>query len=289
MKAVVLVFLVAFWAYSAPLQFVSHAGDQYSAPGHSIPAYKVAVEQKADILKLDLHLTKDGVVVMMHDSTTKRTMGTDLKISSHTYQELYEQCTFKAKGGYDNEKIVRLEQALELVKDTPMNLWLDTKGYSPQLVEKALALTAEYGIGKERLMVATFNRNALKYMKEKHPEIRRVLHVSIPQREDGLWVSFEKSDLRTKPEEVVPKLLAKAEELGLHGFNIPIWSPAFSKEWVQGLKEKGYWVSLWFVQNAELARKAVEVGADAVVTDDLKVVQPAAREAEKMIAAGQKP
>ena len=63
MKAVVPVCLVAVCAYSAPLQFVSHAGDQYSAPGHSIPAYKVAVERKADILKLDLHLTKDGVIV----------------------------------------------------------------------------------------------------------------------------------------------------------------------------------------------------------------------------------
>ena len=289
MKAVVLGFLVTSWAYSAPLQYVSHAGDQYSAPGHSIPAYKVAVEQKANILKLDLHLTKDGVVVMMHDSTTKRTMGTDLKIASHTYQELYEQCTFKKKGAYDNEKIVRLEQALDLIKDTPMSLWLDTKGYSPKLVEKAVALAVERGIGKERLMVATFNVTALEYMKEHHPEIRRVLHVSIPQREDGLWVSFEKGDLRTKPEEVLPKLLKKAEELGLHGFNNPIWSPAFSKEWVQGLKAKGYWISLWFVQNAELARRAVEVGADAIVTDDLKVVQPAAREAEKMIAMGQNP
>ncbi|MDD4537732.1 MAG: glycerophosphodiester phosphodiesterase family protein [Lentisphaeria bacterium] len=281
MKAVVLGSLVASWAYSAPLQYVSHAGDQYSAPGHSIPAYKVAIEQKADILKLDLHLTTDGVVVLMHDATTERTMSADLTIAAHTYQELYEQCTFKKKGPFDSEKIVRLEQALDLVKDTPMHLWLDPKGYSPKLVETALALVAERGIGKERLMVATFSVSALKYMKEHHPEIRRVLHVSIPLREDGLWVSFEKKDVRSKPEEVLPKLLKKAEELGLHGFNIPLASPAFCKEWVQDLKAKGYWISLWFVQKAEQARRAVEVGADAVVTDDLKVVQPAARDAEK--------
>lgn len=289
MKAVILGSLVASWAYGAPLQYVSHAGDQHSAPGHSIPAYEVAIEQKADILKLDLHLTTDGVVVLMHDATTGRTMNTDMAIAAHTYQELYEQCTFKKKAAYDNEKIVRLEQALDLVKDTPMHLWLDPKGYSPTLVEKALALVAERGIRQERLMVATFSVSALKYMQEHHPGIRRVLHVSIPEREGGLWISFEKKDACAKPEEVLPKLLKKAEELGLHGFNIPLASPALNKEWVQGLKAKGYWVSLWFVQNAELARRAVAIGADAVVTDDLKVVQPAAREAEKMIAPEQKP
>ena len=281
MKAIILVSLAAFSACGASLQYVSHAGDQYSAPGHSIPAYKVAIERQAEILKLDLHLTKDEVVVLMHDATTGRTMGTDLTIASHTYQELCEQCTFKEKGGYDKEKIVRLEEALDLVKDTPMSLWLDPKGYSPKLVEKTLALVAERGIGKERLMMATFSVSALKYMKERHPDIRRVLHVSVPRQEDGLRISFEKKDLCIKPEEVLPRLLKKAEELELHGFNIPVRSPAFCKEWVQGLKAKGYWVSLWFVQNAEQARLAVEVGADAVVTDNLKVVQPAAREAEK--------
>ena len=106
--------LAAVISQAAPIKFVSHAGDQFSAPGHSIPAYKVALERKADFLKLDLNLTRDGVIVMMHDRTTNRKMDREMVIAEHDYRELYEKCTYKPVKGFDKEKIVRLEQALEM-------------------------------------------------------------------------------------------------------------------------------------------------------------------------------
>lgn len=279
-------FLAAAVAQSAPMQFVSHAGDQFSAPGHSMPAYEVAIRRQADFLKLDLHLTRDGVIVMMHDPDTRKKMDKDLEIASHTYRELVDGCTYRPVGGFDREKIVRLEQALELVKEKPISLWLDLKGFSRKnpersamLAERALELTRQYGIGRERLIVATWSQPALEYMKAHHPEIRRVLHVSITRQNGTMcMLSSEKDpDKRLmKPENILPSLRKRAEELGLYGFNIPIWSSFFSRELVQGLKAQGYWVSVWFVQDAKDAVKAVDAGADAVVTDNLKVVQPAA-------------
>ena len=81
-----------------------------------------------------------------------------------------------------------------------------------------------------------------------------------------------------KPENILPCLLKRAEELGLHGFNLHIESPFFNRELVQALQAKGYWISSWFVQNAKVAEKAVEAGVDAVVTDNLEAVQPAIKE-----------
>ena len=279
--------LAAVISQAAPIKFVSHAGDQFSAPGHSIPAYKVALERKADFLKLDLNLTRDGVIVMMHDRTTNRKMDRKMVIAEHDYRELYEKCTYNPVESFDKEKIVRLEQALEMVKDAPISLWLDMKGFEPKtpkrsrlLVDTAMSAVRKYGIADGRLMVATFSQPALRYMKKKYPEIRRVFHISM-RPQDGMCRLYKDEEdpakRLMKPEMILPGLLAKAEELGLHGFNLPIWSPFFSRELVQALKAKGYWVSVWFVQDAETAEKAVEAGADAMVTDNLKVVQPAVK------------
>ncbi|MBQ8754959.1 MAG: hypothetical protein IJZ19_08005 [Lentisphaeria bacterium] len=289
-KIVVLAGIFAlFSAYGAPLQLISHAGEQYAAPGHSIPAYKIAIERKADIMKLDLHMTKDGVLVLMHDPTTNKMMDKKFAIRRKTLQELREQCTYKPKGGFEQEKIVRMEQALDLLKDTPLQIWIDLKGHKLQggiLAQKAMKLFKEYGIGNERLMTASFNQSSLNFMKRHYPDVRRVLHVSISSTPDGKCIldSAPKGKNIFPPEEVVPHLLKKAEELGLYGFNISIWKPV-KKEWIQALKAKGLWISFWFIQNKKAAARALDFGGDAVVTDNLKEVEPFVRKMEKKNAS----
>ncbi len=281
---ILIVCLTAMSALAEPLKLVSHAGDQFSAPGHSIPAYRAAIELKADILKFDLHLTRDRVIVLTHDKTTGRKMDRDLTFRRTDYPEILRTCTYKEVGGFDREKIVRLEQALELCKDTPLSFWLDMKGFTVEgqedselLADKAMELTRKYGIGKERLMVATFRQPALIYMKRHYPEIRRVLHVSMVDQENGLCrvnSETDRSKRLMKPETILPHLLKKAGELDLYGFNLPISSRYVTRELVRQLQEKGYWISVWYVQDKEAAAKAVQLGADAAVTDNLKEVRP---------------
>lgn len=283
--AILIVCLIAMAVRAFPPKLVSHAGDQFSAPGHSIPAYRAAIALKADILKLDLHLTRDHVIVLQHDRTTQRKMDRDLTIRLADYPEIMRTCTYQPVGGFDREKIVRLEQALELCRDTPLSFWLDPKGYTPKdtgsselLADKAMELTRKYGIGEERLMIATFSQPALKYMKQHYPGIRRVLHVSMIDQEDGTCkVNSEKDKSKQlmKPEMILPHLLKKGEELQLHGFNLQRSSRYLTRELVHKLQEKGYWISIWYVQSAEEAKQAVERGADAAVTDNLKEVRPA--------------
>ena len=79
------------------------------------------------------------------------------------------------------------------------------------------------------------------------------------------------------------EILKIGKELELYGFNMPIISKFYKKEWVKQLKDEGYWVSLWFVQNAEMAKKAFEAHPDAVVTDNIKVVKPIIRAAEQSL------
>src|SRR5918992_5943358 len=59
--------------HDAPVLNIGHRGASGYAPEHTIPAYDLALEQGADYIEIDLQLTKDGVLVALHDATLDRT------------------------------------------------------------------------------------------------------------------------------------------------------------------------------------------------------------------------
>jgi glycerophosphoryl diester phosphodiesterase len=54
-------------------QLIAHRGASGSAPEHTMPAYRLALEQRADFVEPDLAVTKDGVLICLHDDTLERT------------------------------------------------------------------------------------------------------------------------------------------------------------------------------------------------------------------------
>ena len=224
---------------------VAHRGaGDLTMPEASLPAFSNAVETVSDIVKLDLQRTKDGKIVLSHDPTLKRGMGWNVKIASVDYAELRKRGRFLMKGVPTDERIVRLDEALRVLKPVP-EFWLDFKHFDEAFAEKALKTIRAAGIDESRLMVATFSTNALAYFQAQHPSIRRVAHVAGP--------------------EPVKKALKLKEEYGLFGVNMPVAKQATHPDDVAFLRKSGLWVSLWFVQSDKIA--AAYPDADAFVTD----------------------
>ena len=140
---------VAVFAAELPrdVKYVAHQGEEALAPNHSLPAYKFAVEHKLDYMKLDVRETKDGVVVIQHDETIKAMTGADLAIKDTPYAEL-KKYVYRPRGGFANETIVTLPEALVIAKALP-GIWIDFKYFTPAFAEKVLRITAEAGIGTE--------------------------------------------------------------------------------------------------------------------------------------------
>src|SRR5882757_10180198 len=69
-------------------QIIGHRGASYDAPENTLSSFKLGYENKADADELDIHLTKDGKVVVNHDYDTKRTGGVTNKIATQTLEEL---------------------------------------------------------------------------------------------------------------------------------------------------------------------------------------------------------
>ena len=244
-------------------KMVAHRGaGDLTMPEASLPAYSNAVAMANDIVKLDLQRTKDGVVVMGHDVTLKRNMGWNARISDLTYAEILEKGRFLERGKPGNERIVRLDQALEIVKPIP-EFWIDfkdSKGFSPEFAEDVVAAIRKAGIDPSRVMVATFTKDALAYFKERHPEFRRIGHFSFKTVKD---------DNR----EILANALELRDKYGLFGLNMPVRNLQTRPQDIAYLKGKGLWISLWFVQDAEMAARYRNSGADAFVTDHVSAVR----------------
>ena len=186
----------------APLMVAHRGAGDLEMPEASLAAYSNAVATACDIVKLDLLETKDGVVVMGHDVDLYRAMKWAARVCDVTYDEIVARGFLVPVGGYAHERIVRLDEALAVVKDIPQ-FWIDFKRFSPEFAENVLATFRQAGIDESRLMVATFSEDALAYMREHHPAIRRVGHVGIWQDEErGLWHSTVGGSSRTREEQI---------------------------------------------------------------------------------------
>lgn len=245
-------------------KMVAHRGaGDLTMPEASLPAYSNAVATGCNVVKLDLQRTRDGVVVTGHDVTLKRSMGWDARISSLTYDEIFDKGRFLEKDGNPGRwRIVRLDEALAIVKPVP-EFWLDFKDvgtFSPEFAERVVSSVRTAGIDLSRVMLATFNRRALEYFKGRYPTVRRVGHFSFDRDKVG------KEAMRAM-------VLAYRDSYGLYGVNMPVGGRRTAPDDIAFLRQNGLWVSLWFVQDATSAAFYRPALPDAFVTDHVSLVR----------------
>jgi len=220
------------------------------APEGTRPAFERVRDKGINAVKLDVQYTADKVVVISHDTNLKRTTGQDLPIVATPYEDL-KSVPFRQFGSFNDERIATLDEVLPLVKGCQV-IYLDFKAYTPEMMEDVFKLFAAHEIPREKIMIATFNRDALKGAMLSHPDVRRVLHVSFNGPRDS--------------ETIKARLRVLKEEMGLYGFNIPTRSPLTTPDLVRELKAEGDWVTLWFGHSTDVADQFYNSNVDGFVT-----------------------
>lgn len=134
-------------------------------PENSMLAFKRAVEKGYGI-EFDLHLTKDGKIVVFHDDTTGRMCKTDLKISKTDYEKLSELKLLET-----DERIPLFTELLELV-DGKVPLLIELKGENMDatLCDKVIDALKDY---KGCFCIESFNPFLLNKIKKSAPDIIR--------------------------------------------------------------------------------------------------------------------
>jgi glycerophosphoryl diester phosphodiesterase len=136
----------------------AHRGASAHAPENTLAAFNLAIEQGADGIELDVKLSRDGHVVVIHDPTVDRTTGANGRVKDMTLDELrtmgagsFFADTFK------DEKIPTLEEVFESVgKKTIINVELTNyTTRHDQLVESVCMLVKRFGLQK-RILFSSF-------------------------------------------------------------------------------------------------------------------------------------
>lgn len=143
----------------------AHRGDWRNYPENSIPAIQSAIEIGVDIVEIDVQRTKDSIFILMHDTTLDRTTNATGKVSDYTYDELKKYILRHAHGGFSEEPIPTLKEALLEVKGSVL-IDLD-KVY--KYIDRIVPLLEETGTLKQALFPGNSDVSKVKYPVLKNP------------------------------------------------------------------------------------------------------------------------
>ena len=152
----------------------AHRGASGYAPENTLESFELAIEQKADGIELDVQMTKDGELVVIHDETIDRTGNGTGRVQDHTLKELKALNFNKTHPEYASAKIPTLREVYELVKPSGITVNVEMKTgvyFYPGICGKVLELAEEMGM-KERIWYSSFNHSTLVALKKLDPGVR---------------------------------------------------------------------------------------------------------------------
>ena len=154
----------------------AHRGFSGKYPENTMIAFEKAIEIGVDGIELDVHLTKDNELVIIHDEDVKRTTNGEGLVKDMTLEELKKlDASAKFVGQYGINPIPTLREYFELVKDTNIitNIELKTSVYEyPTIEKRTIDMIKEFGI-EDKIIFSSFNHFTVKRCEEIAPEIKR--------------------------------------------------------------------------------------------------------------------
>lgn len=146
----------------------AHRGASGYAPENTLEAFKLAVDMEADGIELDVQLSKDGELVVIHDEEIDRTSNGKGFVKDYTLKELKKFNFNNSNSNYDNAKIPTLREVFELLKSTEMIINVELKTgvfFYEGIEEKVLSLAKEMKM-EDRIIYSSFNHYSVKKIKE---------------------------------------------------------------------------------------------------------------------------
>jgi len=224
---------------------IAHRGASAYAPENTMAAFEKAIELGADILELDLHLTRDNELVVIHDDTLDRT--TDGRGPVHE-RSLDEIRRLDAGGWFGREFVGQRIPTLSEVLDRfagKVPLALEIKAGStffPGIEEKVVSVLRRHS-AIEHSAVASFDHYALRRVKEIEPTVRTAaLLVGRPVSISAI----------AGP--------GKADAMALEASLV-------TRTEVEACRAAGLQIVVWVVNELARMRYFIDLGVDGIITD----------------------
>lgn len=227
---------------------MAHRGLSADAPENTLYAFSDAISVGADFIELDVQQTRDGVLVVMHDSNLKRTTGVNKDIWDVDYadiQNLDSGSWFDP--AYANARIPTLEETLQFVdKRAKLNIEIKPTKHGTDTLEQDVAeLITQYQY-TDACYVTSFSYGSLKKVKEVNPEIRTGYLMSVAY---GQFYSLKYADAFSLNKVFVTSQVVNAAH------------------------QQGKQIFAWTVNSMSEVRSLCNLHVDSIITDDPVMVQ----------------
>jgi glycerophosphoryl diester phosphodiesterase len=240
---------------------LAHRGASALAPENTIEAFRLAVETGAGGLELDVHMTRDGHIVVIHDATVDRTTNGSGAVSEMTLHELRgfdAGYNFSPNGGTTRPyrgkdvRVPTLGQVLEEFPEVAVNI--EIKAPTPGIEETVLGVLRGANASERTLVVST-----------PHAIVKRFRKISAGLISTGasrweIGVFYISSRLRL---ESLVRPAYDALQIPIRHRGMLVVTPRF----VRAAHARGVRVDAWTINQADEMRRLLDLGVDVIMTD----------------------
>jgi glycerophosphoryl diester phosphodiesterase len=234
--------------------FVGHRGASYDAPENTMSSFRLAWSQGVKAIELDIHLTKDGALVVSHDANTKRTTGVDRVIEESTLAELRRLDAGSWKGAqWAGERLPTLAEVLATIPEDGRCFIEVKKG--AEVIPTLAKVIRESGKRPEQLAIISFQLDAVAAAKRDLPRIEALYLASVKKdAATGAWTPG------------IDELIAKAKEAKVDGLDLSFNAPLDAAT-VRKIRAAGLGLVVWTIDDPAVARTMVQLGVDGITTN----------------------
>lgn len=253
---------------SQAVEIIGHRGASHDAPENTLASVKLSWEQKAEGTEIDVYLSKDGKIVVIHDNNTKRTAGLDKPVVEQTLAELRKLDAGSWKDPkFAGEKLPTLEEVIKTIPDTK-RLFIEVK-CGPEIVPELKRVLDASGKATYQLAIISFSHDVVAASKRAMPERKAFWIARFKQdKETGTWYPC------------IDELIEKAKAAKVNGLDLG-FAPIFNKALIDRVKQAKLEFYVWTVDSPDDARHLRDWGVDGITTNRPLFIRESLQDAAK--------
>ena len=216
------------------MQIIAHRGASFLEPENTLKAIERAVKMGADFVEVDVRMSKDNKLVIMHDPDINRTTDGHGLVKDYTVQELKN---FDAGAG---ETIPTLDEIIACVKDR-IGLVIEIK--EPRTEGKILKKIDENNL--ENVILTSFYHKSIKNARKMNPSV-----------DAGIIFTGQPVDVKQMASNACANVIFPSYRY-------------MNEDMVKQAKNNGTSIYPWTIDDPEIFKKFVKMGVDGIVTNKL--------------------
>lgn len=232
------------------VEIIAHRGASHLAPENTMTSVVLGWEKSADV-EVDVYLTSDNQIVTIHDKTTKRTAGPELKVAETTAAELRKLDFGKFKGQeFAGEKIPFLADIVETIPPG-RKLYVEIK-YGKEILPFLQKLITDSG-KISQIVIIGFDLETVVASRKLIDVPTYWLKGTARDKETKAWIPHD------------PELIRIAQENGLDG--VDVHYAGVTKEFVDAASAAGQKLYVWTVDDPVEASRLAKLGVAGITTN----------------------